>query len=202
MGLRYAVTPLFRKGCLQALPRRRPLPNHPCRKFIPMKKTHTTQKTRSASSRPRWDVPMLSHWTMGEKAAQNRLKVQTTRTVCFKRMRSKRFIRERCKCIRSPHLHFGEISPNQVWYAFAQAGIISNAPNDLDCFHSELAWREFSHSLLYFNPALPEKPLNKKFKSYEWNNPDPSMLEKWKKKNQLPDCGCGNARALANRIYA
>ena len=44
----------------------------------------------------------------------------------------------------SPHLHFGEVSPNQVWYAVRSLGDNDN----IDHFCSELGWRELSYSQL------------------------------------------------------
>ena len=49
----------------------------------------------------------------------------------------------------SPHLHWGEISPNQAWYAVEQ----SASEKNVDHFRSELGWREFSAYLLHHNPT-------------------------------------------------
>jgi deoxyribodipyrimidine photo-lyase len=68
----------------------------------------------------------------------------------------------------SPHLHWGEISPRQIWHA------VQNDPNGhsegAQTFLKELGWREFCHHLLYFNPALPEKPLDARFETFPWQN--------------------------------
>ena len=47
----------------------------------------------------------------------------------------------------SPHLHFGEISPRQIWRALAPKGGAK--------FLKELAWRDFSRSALLAQPDLP-----------------------------------------------
>ena len=41
-------------------------------------------------------------------------------------------------------------------------------------------WREFSYSLLYYNPDLPIKNLQMKFDRFPWVE-DQEKLEKWKK---------------------
>ncbi len=46
----------------------------------------------------------------------------------------------------SPHLHFGEVSPRQVWHALAPRGGAK--------FLKELAWRDFSRSALLAQPDL------------------------------------------------
>jgi deoxyribodipyrimidine photo-lyase len=73
----------------------------------------------------------------------------------------------------SAHLHFGEISPRQV---FSAAGGQPGA----DKFLSELGWREFSYSLLYFNPDLARKNFNPRFDAFPWLR-DEAALKAWQK---------------------
>lgn len=184
-GTPYRVfTPYFRKGCLGAEPPREPLPK-------PAKLNLSTLKSPSAITidelsllpqSPRWDTPMMSHWTVGEAAAQQRMnQFFETGLKGYKEGRNIPSLPHTSRL--SPHLHFGEISPNQVWYASHYAGLHHKAENDLDCFHSELGWREFSHSLLFYNPTLPEEPLNKRYTNFEWAGVDESLLEKWRTGN-------------------
>ena len=79
----------------------------------------------------------------------------------------------------SPHLHFGEISPNYLWHELhseAIRGMIVGA--DIDRFLTELGWREFSYSLLYNFPDLPRKNFNKKFDTFPWKSDD-KLLHVW-----------------------
>jgi deoxyribodipyrimidine photo-lyase len=80
----------------------------------------------------------------------------------------------------SPHLHFGEISPNQIWYAAIDAlnGNIEDA--GLDCYLSELGWREFSHYLLFHFPHIPQKNFSPKFENFPWRTDD-DALKAWQK---------------------
>ena len=58
----------------------------------------------------------------------------------------------------SPHLHFGEIGPRQVWRAVeAAAHRHSNLAAAADKYLAELAWRDFNHELLFHRPDLPTK---------------------------------------------
>lgn len=68
----------------------------------------------------------------------------------------------------SPYLHFGEISPRQIWHAVQkktiqsrQDGIVHGA----DVFLKEIGWREFAFHLLYHFPRTPEEPLRPAFKN-------------------------------------
>lgn len=77
----------------------------------------------------------------------------------------------------SAHLHFGEISPNQLYYKINSSFLHYN--DDIKCFFNQIMWREFSYNQLYYNPCLPIKNLRKKFNYFPWkfNN---DYLEKWK----------------------
>jgi deoxyribodipyrimidine photo-lyase len=76
----------------------------------------------------------------------------------------------------SPYLHFGEISPNQIWYnAIADRDIHEK---NVDHFLSELGWREFSYNLLYHFPSLQVDNLNQKFDRFPWIN-DENLVKKW-----------------------
>ena len=61
----------------------------------------------------------------------------------------------------SPHLHWGELSPNQVWHTARAAA--NETGKGLDVFLSEILWREFAAYLLWHNPHMPEQPLRPDF---------------------------------------
>jgi deoxyribodipyrimidine photo-lyase len=64
----------------------------------------------------------------------------------------------------SPHLHFGEISPGQVWRAAQGAGA---GP---ETFLKEILWREFAAYLLWHHKDLPDKPLRENFERFPWTD--------------------------------
>jgi len=79
----------------------------------------------------------------------------------------------------SPHLHFGEVSPVQVGETIGAA--VARQPgleNDAEKFLSELAWREFSISLLFHTPTLPDQNWRSQFDAFEWRQ-DPEALAAW-----------------------
>lgn len=83
----------------------------------------------------------------------------------------------------SPHLHFGEISPRQVWHAVkavAQSrGIPSRLWQDWQ-FLTELGWREFAYHLLFHFPHTPDKPLRASFLRFPWGR-NPDWLRSWQR---------------------
>jgi deoxyribodipyrimidine photo-lyase len=64
----------------------------------------------------------------------------------------------------SPHLHWGEISPRQVWHAVRTHGHGTGH----ETFLKELGWREFCAQLLFHNPGLPTEPLDARFAKFQW----------------------------------
>jgi deoxyribodipyrimidine photo-lyase len=82
----------------------------------------------------------------------------------------------------SAHLHWGEISPAQVWTAArnAAAEAEGRADGSVEKFLSEVLWREFSYHLLWHWPDLPEKSFRPGFNDFPWRSDEYSM-EKWKR---------------------
>jgi deoxyribodipyrimidine photo-lyase len=79
----------------------------------------------------------------------------------------------------SPHLHFGEIGPRQVWVAARHAAAAGDAPaGQVEKFLSEIGWREFNHSILFHNPNLPKANFRPEFDSFPWVRDD-AAFEAW-----------------------
>jgi deoxyribodipyrimidine photo-lyase len=68
----------------------------------------------------------------------------------------------------SPHLHFGELSPRQVW------------ETGNEDYRRQLVWREFAHHLLYHFPHTAEKPLRPEFERFPWSKSGKGM-EEWRR---------------------
>jgi deoxyribodipyrimidine photo-lyase len=83
----------------------------------------------------------------------------------------------------SPHLHFGEISPRQVWHAvkrFAESHSIPAVEWRKWQFLTELGWREFAHHLLFHFPHTPEQPLRPAFARFPWRK-NSAWLRAWQR---------------------
>ncbi len=177
-GTPYQVfTPYFRKGCL-SVPPPKPLP--------PPESAEFTSGNLDALPLPRlepllpqpWHGKLASRWSVGEQQAGDALAdFLHNRLKGYKQGRD--YLADDHVSRLSPHLHFGEISPRQVWHDALRRGIELGCEQDLDHFLSELAWREFSHYLLYYFPQLPEHCFNAKFESFPWQR-DTMAFEAWK----------------------
>ncbi len=74
----------------------------------------------------------------------------------------------------SPHLHFGELSPQQVWHAVKEAD-----PRHAGPFLRQLGWREFAHYLLVHLPATVREPFRPEFAAFPWRD-DAAGLKAWR----------------------
>ncbi len=72
----------------------------------------------------------------------------------------------------SPHLHFGEISPREVWHKIKPLVDAKGAAKKLgkggETYLKELVWREFAHHLLFHFPKTPTHPLRPQFAAFPW----------------------------------
>jgi deoxyribodipyrimidine photo-lyase len=68
----------------------------------------------------------------------------------------------------SPHLHFGEIGPGQIWRA---------APES-QAYLRQLVWREFAYHLLFHFPETAQRPLRAEFARFPWKA-DPARFRAW-----------------------
>jgi deoxyribodipyrimidine photo-lyase len=64
----------------------------------------------------------------------------------------------------SPHLHFGEIGPRQIWHAVR----VHSHTQGAEKFLGEIGWREFNHQLLFHHPDLPTRAHDERFTKLKW----------------------------------
>ncbi|MEO0328586.1 MAG: deoxyribodipyrimidine photo-lyase [Pseudomonadota bacterium] len=80
----------------------------------------------------------------------------------------------------SPHIHYGEISPRQL---FAKAQFIADQnpalAKDIQKFKSEIAWRDFAIHLMYHFPTITEKNWKPAFDVFPWRQSEDD-LKAWK----------------------
>lgn len=83
----------------------------------------------------------------------------------------------------SPYLHHGEISPRQIWHAFARTAAAHGQDGSewrQSKFLAEVGWREFAHHLLFHFPQTPTEPLRSEFARFPWRH-DAALLEAWQR---------------------
>jgi deoxyribodipyrimidine photo-lyase len=80
----------------------------------------------------------------------------------------------------SPHLHFGELGPRQVWHAVRSAQAATGESKSAEKYLAEIGWREFAFHLLHHYPSLPDTPLRESFNSFPWRV-DRKGLRAWQR---------------------
>ena len=175
-GSPYKVfTPYFKKRCLSLPEPRKPIPKPSNLKFADTPKNTYLISNLIQTKENNWQNKISKYWSIGENAAAIKLETFLKRGISsYKEGRN--YPSKKNISMLSPHLHFGEISPNKIWYSVKNNG----HSEDSDHFLSELGWREFSYNLLYYFPDLPENNLQKKFDIFPWVN-NPEHLKKWQK---------------------
>jgi len=125
---------------------------------------------------PDWAGGLRAAWTPGEAGAVRRLESFLERAVArYKGDRDRPDLPGTSRL--SPHLHFGEIGPRQVWHAIRAA---TAGGAGVESFLSEIGWREFSHHLLFHFPTLPDRNWRPEFDAFPWRH-DPAALAAWQR---------------------
>ncbi len=176
-GTPYKVfTPFYQKGCLG----RGNEPRRPSKAPKNLRlSTHRGVALIDLELLPAiaWHNKLAKYWKPGEAGAHARLKA-FLKNGLKQYKEGRNYPSENNVSRLSPHLHFGEISPNEVWYAAKQHMGTKGWRKNGETFLSELGWREFSYSLLFHFPDLPRKNLQKKFNKFPWRR-DQKSLKKW-----------------------
>jgi len=118
----------------------------------------------------RWYESMSQHWIPGEVGALRRARKFLAGALAnYGKSRDQPAVDGTSSL--SPHLHFGELSVRQLWRLGEKATehhrLKGNAWPE-SSFASQLAWREFSHHLLYHYPRTATQPLDSRFERFHW----------------------------------
>jgi deoxyribodipyrimidine photo-lyase len=128
-----------------------------------------------------WPSGLAAAWTPGEHQALRRLERFTS--TALEDYSSRRDEPGAPGTSRlSPHLHFGEIGPRQIWHAVrraAQAQGRNFSWRDSQ-FLTEVGWREFAYHVLYHYPHTPEEPLRAEFARFPWQS-NLRLLRAWQR---------------------
>ena len=129
-----------------------------------------------------WAGGLRAAWSPGETGAQENL--QAFLACNFANYPDRRDRPEAAGTSRfSPSLHFGEISPRQVWHGvktFAAKHAMSAVQWRGSQFLKELGWREFAHHLVFHFPRTPEEPWRRQFAKFPWRR-DEKQLRAWQR---------------------
>lgn len=120
-----------------------------------------------------WDSSFYDCWQPGESGANQRLKHFLTEGLDNYKL-GRDFPSHKTVSRLSAHLHFGEISPREIYHQLRYI----EASDNTEHFKRELAWREFSYYLLFHWPNLSHKNFKEPFDHFPWHN-NQQLLKRW-----------------------
>ena len=179
-GTPYRVfTPFYKKGCLNYEEPRLPTKGYELSNIYSDFIESDGIDSLNLIPKVDWYAGFEDEWNPGEQGAEDSLdRFLDNGLLNYKEGRN--FPSQLFVSRLSPHLHYGEISPNEVWYRAKTKETINGIEKSLAHFHSELGWREFSYYLLYHFPDLPKVNFQKKFDIFPWKK-NKDLLELWQK---------------------
>ncbi len=127
-----------------------------------------------------WYLKLHAHWQPGEATAQQQLETFIT-GIAADYDRSRDRPGEAGTSRLSPHLRFGEITPQQILAALmplldGTAG--QQARHSAERYLTELGWREFAHYLLWHFPQTETRSLDTRYDEGFWTD-DTRALRAW-----------------------
>ena len=133
---------------------------------------------------PNWASGFDDMWTPGSDGAREKL-TRFLNTACNDYAEQRNIPSVYGTSRLSPHLAFGEISPRQIWHMTKAAG------KDDYTYLSEIGWREFSYTLLFYNPKLASENFKPAFDNFEWDENDQALTAWQKGKTGYPFVDAG-----------
>ena len=175
-GTPYKVfTPFYKRGCLSAREPR--VPKSEKINFFKHNFCSLNLSDLKLLENKKWESKILSQWDVGEDTSLEIMKSFYLNGV-KDYADGRNFPIKKNVSRLSPYLHWGQISPNILWYELQSLKNVRE--NDIEVFKSELGWREFAYYLLYHFPQLQKKNLKSNFDNFQWLD-DQVNFKKWSK---------------------
>lgn len=119
---------------------------------------------------------IINQWQVGEEATIKKLEDFLEEKVKDYKI-ARDYMSNDATSTLAPHLHFGEISPNQIFNAVHN---LDSVGANEEHFIKELVWRDFCYYQIFYYPELHDKNINEKFNNFKWDN-NLDLLKKWQK---------------------
>jgi deoxyribodipyrimidine photo-lyase len=111
-------------------------------------------------ARPDWAGGMRAEWTPGEAGALARLHAFADCASRYEQRRNMPSVQGTSQL--SPHLHFGEVSPAQIWHAVAGQG------GSVGTFLGEIGWRDYAANVILQLPEYGSRNARAAFDALTW----------------------------------
>ncbi len=127
--------------------------------------TDTLSDWKLLPTRPDWAGGMRDFWQVGEAAAHERLEWWDDHTDDYEDKRNLPSVDKTSQL--SPHLHFGEISPVQIWHALK-----GKSSDGWRTYEKELIWRDYGTNAICQFPQYAYKNYRAEYDAIPWRNPE------------------------------
>ncbi|MEM9086294.1 MAG: deoxyribodipyrimidine photo-lyase [Pseudomonadota bacterium] len=159
----------------------------PPRDALPEPETLSSPETWPASdeladwdllpTKPDWSRGIADAWKVGEAAAHDRLAWWENHVDDYDDKRNFPSVEKVSRL--SPHLHFGEITPVQIWHHFK-----GKTGKGWETYESELIWRDYAQNTVAQFPLYARTNYREDFDQIEWRDPETDEkagrdLKKW-----------------------
>jgi len=159
----YKIYTPFAKAAIQRLPDRDPLdePELSAPESWPASDKLEDWKLRPA--KPDWAAGFSRQWDCGEVVAKEALHDFLGRADEYEADRNDPSVEGTSRL--SPHLHWGEISPAQIWKALE-----GRHGQGIETFRSELLWRDYAQNVVWQFPTYPEQSYREQLGQFPWRS--------------------------------
>ncbi len=116
-------------------------------------------------TKPDWSGGIADFWEVGEAAAHSQLDWWSDHVDDYEDRRNFPSVDKVSRL--SPHLHFGEISPVQIWHHFKQ-----KRSDGWKIYESELIWRDYAQTSIAQFPLYARENYREDFDQLKWRDPE------------------------------
>ncbi|WP_119082852.1 cryptochrome/photolyase family protein [Altererythrobacter sp. B11] len=163
-GEPYKIFTPFYKALQEHLPPRDPLPEPQLSRPESWPDSDTLEDWGLLPSHPDWARGFRHAWDVGEGAAHARLEEFLQSVADYETDRNLPSVDGSSRL--SPHLHFGEISPAQLWHALS-----GHRGEGAASFRREIGWRDFAQNVICQFPDYPRRNYRQQFDRFPWRDP-------------------------------
>ncbi len=165
-GTPYKIYTPFSKATLEHMPPHDPLPEPETLSYPDnWPDSDALNDWALLPAHPDWSGGIDAFWNVGEAAAHERLTEWEDDVAEYDDARN--LPSQDGSSRLSPHLHFGEISPAQVWHALK-----GRSGKGWEVYGKELIWRDYAQNVICQFPAYPKQSYRDDFDRLKWRDPD------------------------------
>ncbi len=160
-GAPYKIYTPFARAAIQRLPERDVLDIPELAGPGKWPRSDPLEDWRLLPKAPDWAGGFREDWRPGEAAAHDALDDFLHRVADYEDDRNNPSVEGTSRL--SPHLHWGEISPAQVWQALG-----GRRGKGAETFRGELLWRDYAQGVIEQFPRYPEESFREPFARLRW----------------------------------